>query len=374
MPFGAFNNKKITTPDGKRVDAAGRMQDKVEAKRDAANKNKERAAGNISGSLGRNKESVKQDIAAAPKQQGMAQALLNAQTPTKLLKGPQETVGDLQGARDAATGMAGEAPKIHRTDLERVGLNNRDKFAGATIDTAQQNQFRADQRSLTTDLMNKAKGEGTFAADVAAQQGAQAGLAAQIAAANAARGGPSAATARGAMQAGADIQAQVAQDAMQARIQEQMQAAGMAGQMAEGARAQDIGLAQAQAGLEQQAGITDQQLQSSENVALMQSQQGRANLQGQLAQQRNLANQQADMAQNDLMARYTAMGMDAQQAKAQAEKDWMGMQMQQVSSARGLAEQARSRKAQEGSQLSKEEQMLMGGLSGVTSMFSFGGK
>ena len=91
MALGMFRtmNKKIDTGDGKGPQtAAQRAVSSAKEKKANSDKNKDRAAGNIAGELGIHKDVVKQDSAAAAKQQGMAQAMLNAQTPTKLLKGP----------------------------------------------------------------------------------------------------------------------------------------------------------------------------------------------------------------------------------------------------------------------------------------------
>jgi hypothetical protein len=99
----------------------------------------------------------------------------------------------------------------------------------------------------------------------------------------------------------------MAQDLATARLQEQLAAQQMFGQISSQGREQDIGLAQAQAGLNQQAGLAGYQGQLQTNLA-----------QGQIDAQRAAINAQMVQGFNDLVAQYQQMGLSAEQANQAA--------------------------------------------------------
>jgi hypothetical protein len=154
-------------------------------------------------------------------------------------------------------------------------------YGGAKIDQSQQGQFRAAQSGLVGQLQQAAAGQGPSLVPGVLQAGTQQGLQAALAAAASQRGGSAALAQRNIQNNQAQQQAATAGQAAQMKIQEQQaarqQLAGAAGE----ARAADIGLASTQAGLTQQAGLTNAAATNQTNQ-----------IQAQLNQQTQLQNAQ----------------------------------------------------------------------------------
>lgn len=167
-----------------------------------------------------------------------------------------------------------------------------DPSVGA-INMSPQDQFRAQQLQLTNQLSQQAQGIGPSVAQNQLRQGESANLAATMAQLASARGGANPGLARQALQTSANIQNQTNQAAATQRLQEQMQAAGLLGNVAQGARGQDIGLAQQQA---------------ANNLAIGQQ------------------NAQMQQSFQGLQQQYMAMGLSAEQANQQAALQFAGLQ------------------------------------------------
>lgn len=171
----------------------------------------------------------------------------------------------------------------------------------AMINMAPQDQFRSMQQNVAGQLAQQALGQGSSIANQQMKQGQEAAAAQQFAQLASARGGASPALARQAMQNNAATESQLAQQAGINRLQEQQQAAQTFGQVGGQARAQDIGLATSQAGMEQQANM--------------------AKYQGDL---------QSQMQLNDLKSKYASMGLSAEQSNQMAALDMEKMKNQQA--------------------------------------------
>lgn len=169
---------------------------------------------------------------------------------------------------------------------------------GATIATAAQDQTRARQNALLDQLMAASNGQGPSAAQQQLKMGADRNMANALAMA-AAQGTPGAAR-QAAFQRAAATQDLAGQSAI-LRAQEINDARGLLGQVAQGTRAQDIGLATDQAGLQQQAQATNAQL--AQDTA-------KTNLLAGIEQQKQ---------KDALVQSYVAQGMSLDQAQYQAE-------------------------------------------------------
>jgi hypothetical protein len=109
--------------------------------------------------------------------------------------------------------------------------------------------FKSAQLALINQLNGQAMGTGPSIAENQLRSAQEANLAQTIALANSARGASQPAIARAALEANAQTQGQLAQQAATARLQEQMQAAGLLGDIAGQGRGQDITVAQTNADL-----------------------------------------------------------------------------------------------------------------------------
>lgn len=209
------------------------------------------------------------------------------------------------------------------------------------INTNPQDQFRQQQLALANQLAAQAAGKNSITAQQAAQS-QSAALAASQAQLASSRGPANPALARAALQQNAQTQQQIAQQAQVNRLQEQMQAAGMLGNIAGQGRSSDIGLAQNQAELQQQANSQNAQLQQQAAIANQTSQQ---NFQG-------------------LQQKYMAMGLNADQANQQAALEFERLRTGQVNTqtANELAAQTMDRQA--------VGSLLSGSGSAVTSVLS----
>jgi hypothetical protein len=129
-------------------------------------------------------------------------------------------------------------------------------YTGTTIDPTQQAAFRDQQMALVNALNMQASGQGPSLAQAQLQQANEAAVASQMAQAAAQRGINPALASRAAAQNIGNIQAQNAQESAKLRLAEQLQARQLLGQVTEGARGQDIGLATSQAQLSSIEGMT----------------------------------------------------------------------------------------------------------------------
>lgn len=169
---------------------------------------------------------------------------------------------------------------------------------GATIATGPQDEQRARQNALLDQLMAASNGQGPSAAQQQLKMGADRNMANALAMAAAA--GTPGAQRQAAFQRAAITQDAAGQSAM-LRAQEINDARGLLGQVAQGARAQDIGLATDQANLAQQAQLTQASL--TQDTA-------KTNLLTAIEQQKQ---------RDALVQSYVAQGMSLDQAQYQAE-------------------------------------------------------
>ena len=139
--------------------------------------------------------------------------------------------------------------------------------------------------------------------------------------ANTQRGFAQPAVTRAALQQGAAIGAQTAQQAQLARAAEQLQAAGLLGQVAGTGREQGLQAAQTNAQLTQQAGLAGYQGGIQTAIAQGQIDQDTAKSVYMAAQNAGLSQLQADTAFNDLRSKYAQMGLQSQIANQQAAID-----------------------------------------------------
>lgn len=179
-------------------------------------------------------------------------------------------------------------------------VNGRGKIS---MGTAQGDQMRQAQTGLITDLQNQAAGVGPSLAQAQLQKAGDQNLSNTLSAIQSTRGMGATAAAGQAQGAGATAGQAMAQDSAILRLQEQMQARGMLGQLATGARGQDIGQAaqQAQIALQDRA-QTDQirnQLIGQGMSWAQAEQQARAQV-AQMNQQGNIARTQADQNQQQI--------------------------------------------------------------------------
>lgn len=172
------------------------------------------------------------------------------------------------------------------------------RLEGAHVGAAQmnlrpQNQVRGDQASLVNALQARAAGRAPSAAELQLRSATDS----NIAAAQSASVGSSnpALAARAAIDAGASMNQQSANQAAVLRAQEQAQAEAALGNALMGMRGQDIGVSSTQAGFNQQAGIANQQSAIAQMNAQMERERLAA-MQFQQAQQINadIARQNAE--------------------------------------------------------------------------------
>jgi hypothetical protein len=152
---------------------------------------------------------------------------------------------------DPITGERVTAQQIARTQLGPMQT-----YTGTTIDPTQQAAFRDLQMALANALNMQASGQGPSLAQAQLQQANEAAVASQMAQAASQRGINPALASRAAAQNIGSIQAQNAQESAKLKLAEQLQARQLLGQVTEGARGQDIGLAASQAQLSSTEGMT----------------------------------------------------------------------------------------------------------------------
>lgn len=186
---------------------------------------------------------------------------------------------------------------------------------GATIDQSQEAQFRAGQMGLAANLAGVLSGQAPSVAQLQQQQAfgqqeaQQQGLAAAMG-----RGGNTALALRTAAGNMGQLGAQQAAASAILRAQEQATARGQMGEVLNSGRAQDIGLAGQQAGLQQQASQTNAQLlqQANANNQASQIQTRGQNIQNTAEQQRAILQANQNQAQAYGTA-YNAQSNRAQQ-------------------------------------------------------------
>lgn len=173
----------------------------------------------------------------------------------------------------------------------------------AVVDTAPQDQFRAQQTALAEQLAQRASGQGPFISDLALKQAQDTNQAAAFAQLASARGGANPLLARQTMSTAADLAAKAGRDAAIAKMQEAQAAQSLLGTVAGQARGQDINLATEQAGFNQQAGIVGYQG-------------GIEQMKAQGAWDQATGQGNADLAAQfqNLQAEYIRMGLDADKA------------------------------------------------------------
>lgn len=176
------------------------------------------------------------------------------------------------GAEAASLGNAQTMNAVQLDPAARMraaSLGPASQMRGATIDQSQQAQMRAGQQDLIAALQAQAAGEGPSLAAMQMDDARQQNIATAMAMAASQRG---LGAGQGLRQIADQTQManqQAARDAVRGRLAEQMAAQGQLGSVLSGARAQDIGLATDQAGLMQQAGLSNQAAQNQ--FALQQS-------------------------------------------------------------------------------------------------------
>lgn len=215
-------------------------------------------------------------------------------------------------------GQAAQLSPAERIQAERVGninIGQAQGFGGAQIDPAaqaraaqlgrQDQQFRAGQTGLMSQLQEQAAGRGPSLAGGQLQEASERTLAQQAGAA--AAGGGSSALARRQLAANAAQQnQQTARDVAQVRLQEQLAARQQLAGVTQTGREQDINVANAQAQLIQQANLANQaainqragqQAGLTQQAGMFSAEQmnQRQYQQAQLNAQLSLANQQAGM-------------------------------------------------------------------------------
>lgn len=190
--------------------------------------------------------------------------------------------------------------------------------------------FRQGQLGLLTQLQGQAAGTGPSIAQNQLALGQEQALAQNIAMANSARGGANPLMARQAMQQNMQQSGAMANQAANLRLQEQQQAqqalAGLTGQGRQG----DLG-------------------------------------QQQLMQQGQVSQAQIAQAQNDLAAKYAAMGLDAQKANQQAMIDLQKMQQE---GQLGFANLGLQSQIAQNAMLGNTLQGAAGAMAGLGTMFS----
>lgn len=153
----------------------------------------------------------------------------------------------------------------YQSDPNAFRIENPDVRA-AQISAGPQGQVRGQQSALAALMNQRAMGRGPSAAELQLRSTTDSNIAA--ARSGAAGSSNPALAGRSAIDAGAAMNQQAANQASVLRAQEQAQAQGALGQMLAGQRGQDLGLAGQQAGFQQQAAIQNQQAHIEQQRAL----------------------------------------------------------------------------------------------------------
>lgn len=199
--------------------------------------------------------------------------------------------------------------------MSAAQVGNAAQATAATIDQSKQGQFRNQQQQLANQLAAQAQGQGPSLAAGQLQQATNRNIAQGMAMAASQRGATAGQGLRQMAQQTAAANQQAAGQSAQLRMQEQMSAQQQLANVAGAARDQDIGLATSQAGLQQQAGLANQDATNQFKLT-----------QAGLNQQAAANNQQSELSQrgmNDDMAKFYNQGI-------------MGMEMADRDAAMGL--------------------------------------
>jgi len=232
---------------------------------------------------------------------------------------PTSATGAAQLGTTATTGAAQVAPTAV-TGAAQVGSVTGTGFA--TIEQQKQAEFRQRQMDLVSTLEQQAAGTGPSVSGNQFKIATDRNIAQQQALAASARGGDAAMARRTAAQNVSDFGQQAAQGAAQGRLEEQAVARAQLGELITSGRGADIGLAQAQASLEQ-AGISASS--ASQNArTLLQAQFDQAGMTDTAAAQNATAALQAQFMQQGMSetaaAQNASMIIQAQMEQSALEK------------------------------------------------------
>ena len=261
-----------------------------------------------------------------------------------LTKIPDEYNADLEAARNrkALEVQAGQIGQVERVAAQGI-QGNQMMVSGAQVGNADTQQSRDFQLQALSMAQQAAAGQGPSVAGLQQAQGFDQAMQAQLAMAAQARGGFNPAAMRNAQNQGAMLQAQAASQGGILRAQEMAQARGDLMTGATNFRGQDIGLAQAQAQLAQQATLANQAttLQASQAdqsvflqaaMANQQTTTQAAMAQAQMNQQASATNStndlQAAQMRDGMVQQFMNAGLTAGQAKLQAETKMMEVEQQ----------------------------------------------
>ena len=226
------------------------------------------------------------------------------------------------------------------------------------LDPTQQAQFRQGQQDLVSALQAQAAGEGPSLAAQTMDDARQANIAQAMALAASQRGLGAGQGLRQIQDATADASQQAARDAMRGRIAEQLAARQQLSGVLQGARAQDIGIAQNNAQLAQQAALANQSMEQQAGLANQQAINQFALQQAALNQDAATRNMAAQNERNQLLAgmqQQTRLANMQGQLQFQGQQDQFLNQLNQQLSALGMAQQ--------GSQQDLERMKLQAALS-----------
>jgi endosialidase-like protein len=260
--------------------------------------------------LAKSEEEKAQDAANQAKREraGYASAFTNPES-----AGMKSQYGALAGAAGGRAAPTMEAAKLGPAALGTATTGSA-MYAGETP------EMRAAQSKLVGQLQTQAMGGGPSLATQSLKMGQEQALQGRMAAAASMKGGGGnpALAMRNAGYQQMQEQGAVNQQAALARMQEQLNAQGMLGNVAGAARAQDIGLAQFNAGQGNQFGLANMNAMNQFGLANMGAENQFALQQGQFNQQAGMGNLQSRLQQGQMndaeRARY--MGMLQNQSEA----------------------------------------------------------
>lgn len=235
------------------------------------------------------------------------------------------TKSDALKAQFAAQLAASQGRKGPTMTAANVGSANQMQAAG--VNMAPQAQFRTQQYQLAQALQDQANGKGPSLAQSQLQAGTDRNIQQAMALQASQRGTNAGQGLRQVAQQTAQANQQQAQQSADLRMQEQMQARGQLGAVLDSGRGQDIGLAENQAGLQQQANQANMGAQNEMQLA-----------QAQLQQQANANNQNASLQQtqlNDAQSQFFNKGISGVLDQQQAAN--MSLEKLKVDQATGLA-------------------------------------
>lgn len=224
----------------------------------------------------------------------------------------QNAAGSRGGQLASDVAAAGQRVDTRISDVEaernRVLGRTAPTVGAVQIDVGPQGEMRGGQQDLIAALQAQMRGEGPESpAQRLLKQGVERSIAANMAMQAAQRGGPEGLLAgRMLNQSAAASRQGLAGQVADLRAQEQLAAQGLLGNVLQGARGQDLGLAANQAGLSQQANLANQEA-ALKTMGLQE-----AMAQGYTGQLGNL-----DVAQRDAMINALGAGLSIEEAAKQ---------------------------------------------------------